>query len=465
MLRCRAALAGAILLMLSGPVEAGYDEARAAIARSDFGIALSEARKGAEAGDPRAQVLLGQMLLKGVGGKKDASEAARWFRAAAEKGNAVGQRELGGCYFAGDGAAKDPKEAAAWYRKAAEQRDTPAQLVSALLLLDGQGVAKDEPQAAGWARTAADSGFPPAQMLLSGLYRQGIGVQQDILQAYMWMSLAASAKEPKAAGAKRDLAKEMSKEQVKEGDQLAKAWRPSETKGAPQTAAVPPASAAATPAPPSAEPRLRGTGTGFTVSNQGHVLTNDHVVRACKSVRVRHPDESLSTAKILAGSRNDDLALLKVDKIGAVAPFRSDKDLRQGEQVVAFGFPLSGVLASSGNLTIGNVTALAGLRNDERFLQTSTPIQPGNSGGPLLDMNGRVVGVTTASISTLKASAATGGAVPQNVNFAIKGEVAAAFLEKQGVSVSTAGGSSRATKPADVGDRAKRFTVRVECLS
>jgi TPR repeat protein len=462
MFRCRVLLAVAALLVFCPPAVAGYDEARAAMARSDFGIALGEARKGAEAGDPRAQVLLGQMLLKGIGGKKDAKEAARWFRAAAEKGNATAQRELGGCYFGGDGVAKDPKEAAIWYRKAAEQKDAPAQLMLALLLLGGDGVAADEPQAAGWARTAAEGGFPPAQMLLAGLYRQGVGVQPDVVQAYVWMSLAASAKEPKAAGAKRDIAKEMSKEQVKEGDRLAKAWRPSEPKGSPQMAALAPAASAAA-APPAAE-RMRGTGTGFAVSAEGHVITNDHVVRSCKSVRVRHPDESLSPAKLLASARADDLALLKVDKVEAVAPFRSGRELRQGEQVVAFGFPLSGVLASSGNLTIGNVTALAGLRNDERFLQTSTPIQPGNSGGPLLDMNGRVVGVTTASISTLKASAATGGAVPQNVNFAIKGDVVAAFLEKHGVSVSTTGGSSRAIKPADVGDRAKRFTVRVECL-
>jgi S1-C subfamily serine protease len=450
----RAAMGWVVVLMVllaASPAPAGYEAAVQALERNDLKTALAEAREGAEQGDPRAQRLYGHMLLKGGGTKPNPKEGVRWLQAAAEKGDTIAERELGLAYLLGTGVAKDPREAARWYRSAAEKGDAPAQFVLAALYVEGRGVEKDDQESARWMRRAADQGYPTAQMALAGYFQKGIGLTRNLLQAYVWISLAAKAKEPKAAAMKKEIARELPAEQRKEGDRLAKAWRPAVE-----------SNEAASGVPPL---HLKGSGTGFAVSAEGHVMTNNHVVRGCKELRVRGRDEIPSAAKLVATSRADDLALLKIDKADAVAPFRSGKEIRPGEPVVAFGFPLSGVLASSGNLTLGHVTALAGMGNDERFLQISTPIQPGNSGGPLLDMSGRIVGVTTASISTLGAGRASGGAIPQNVNFAIKGEVAAAFLKKHGVPVVTTGGSSRAIKPADVGDRARRFTLRIECLA
>jgi len=430
-------------MLSAAPARAGYEAAVQALERNDLRAALREAREGAEQGDPRAQRLYGHMLLKGGGTRPNPAEGIRWLRSAAEKGDAIAQRELGAAYMAGTGVAKDLAEAAAWYRKAAEQHDAIAQFMMAVLHLSGEGAPKDDAESARWMLGAANQGEPFAQLALAGYYRKGIGVTPDPLQAYVWASLAAQAKEPKAAATKREIARELSPEQRKEGDRLAKAWRPAQ--GGAQQAAT-----------DALSPRLRATGTGFVVSAEGHVVTNEHVVRGCRRVQVRKLDESVASAQTLAMTRADDLALLKTDLVAeAVAPFRAGgRELRQGDQVVAFGFPLAGLLARSGNLTIGNITALSGYKDNERLLQTSASIQPGNSGGPLLDMNGRVVGVTSSSLERA-----------QNVNFAIKGEVTAAFLEKQGVAVTTTGGSSRAIKPADIGDRAKRFTVRVECLA
>ncbi|MBL8691693.1 MAG: trypsin-like peptidase domain-containing protein [Rhodospirillaceae bacterium] len=421
-------------LIVCAPVSADYQRAVDAIERDDLKTALREAQEGAEQGDPRAQRLYGYMLMNGKGTKADRAAGARWLRLAAENGDTVAQRELGAAYLGGLGVPKDPAEASRWFLQAAQKGDVIAQFMAAMLYRTGLGVAKDEAESARWLRKAAEQGDPSAQSVLAGYYRRGVGVEKDLLQAYVWISLAAKAKEPKAAAIKKEIAKDLTPEQKKEGDRQVRAWKP-----------APSASA-------SAETRLKGTGTGFVVSGQGHVVTNEHVVRGCQQLRVRGLDENLAPAKLVAASRQDDLALLKVEyKPAVVAPFRS-RELRPGDAVVAFGFPMSGLLASSGNLTVGNVTALVGTRNDERFLQTSTPIQPGNSGGPLLDMNGRVVGVTTSSIPSL-----------QNVNFAVKGGVAAVFLDKHGVAVADTGGSSRAMKAADVGARAKRFTVRIEC--
>ena len=126
-----------------------------------------------------------------------------------------------------------------------------------------------------------------------------------------------------------------------------------------------------------------------------------------------------------------------------------------------YGFPLFGALASQGNLTVGFVSALAGLGDDSRVMQISAPVQPGNSGGPLLDMSGNVVGVVTAKIDAIKVAELIGD-IPQNVNFAIKASVVRTFLDSHGINYGTEP-SDRALSSADVADRAKRFTVLVEC--
>jgi len=129
--------------------------------------------------------------------------------------------------------------------------------------------------------------------------------------------------------------------------------------------------------------------------------------------------------------------------------------------VVAVGFPLHGLLASSANVATGTVSALAGIGDDIRYLQISAPVQPGNSGGPLLDMSGNVVGVVVAKLDALRVAEATGD-IPQNVNFAIKDAVARSFLEAKGVEYETAA-SERELGAAEVGARAAAFMVLVEC--
>lgn len=133
-----------------------------------------------------------------------------------------------------------------------------------------------------------------------------------------------------------------------------------------------------------AELRVASTGTGFIISKIGHVLTNYHVVDGCKEVRAQIPAGDAAVTPIAARDPRNDLALLKLSSPPAMsaATFRDGQIVRQGDSVVAVGFPLHGVLASGANLTTGTVSALAGIGDDTRFLQISAPVQPGNSGGP-----------------------------------------------------------------------------------
>ncbi len=223
---------------------------------------------------------------------------------------------------------------------------------------------------------------------------------------------------------------------------------------------APSTSVAATPAPEQKPKAKGGSGTGFFVGKDGTVLTNAHVVEDCSVVTVAPDGGGPLPARIIANDRTNDLALLKIDyKPQKVAGLRIG--IRLGEPVAAFGFPLSSVLASTGNFTLGNVTALAGLGDDTRHIQVSAPVQPGNSGGPLLDDKGNVVGIVTYKLNALKTAAASGD-IPQNVNFAVKASAAASFLESNRIAMEP-GTASAVLAPADIADHAKTVSVFVTC--
>ncbi len=215
------------------------------------------------------------------------------------------------------------------------------------------------------------------------------------------------------------------------------------------------------PTPQPAETTL-SFGTAFFVA-PNLLLTNNHVVRECKvPIKVRYPDRPWHPAELSGFDETNDLALLHTDMPHlSAASFRSG--LRLGDTVASYGFPYAGLLSSSGNFTVGHVTSLSGISDDTRFLQTSTPIQPGNSGGPLLDMSGNVVGVVDAQLNALAMMQAN-SSLPQNVNFAIQVPIVVNFLSAKGVSPPLETSNAPGTLTAsDVAGLAKRFTVQVFC--
>jgi hypothetical protein len=205
-------------------------------------------------------------------------------------------------------------------------------------------------------------------------------------------------------------------------------------------------------------------GSGVVIGSHGEILTNAHVVKDCTQITVRSPSGDHLAAHLIAIDDKNDLAVVSgLASLSSAAAFRDLTPVRAGEAVVAMGYPLSGLLATTANLSLGNVSALAGLHDDPRYLQISAPVQAGNSGGPLLDSSGHLIGVVTAKLNAALIAAYTGD-IPQNVNFALKADVARAFLDSKGIAYRTER-SGRNLSAADVGDIARAFTVRIECVS
>ena len=229
--------------------------------------------------------------------------------------------------------------------------------------------------------------------------------------------------------------------------------------------AAAPTAPGTTPTPPAAQPNpgvRAASGTGFLVAAE-RVMTNQHVVAGCDRLLVRGPDgRSLAAVPPAQVDQRLDLALLRVPGLtGPVLSFRSNP-VRRGEGVVAYGFPLAGLLSSDPKLTRGEINGLAGLGDDQNQFQISAPVQPGNSGGPLLDMQGNVVGVVVSKLNAQRVAQRTGD-IAQNINFAVKGERAAAFLRATGVPPATAESRGPDRSAADVGEIAGRSTVFIRC--
>ena len=209
--------------------------------------------------------------------------------------------------------------------------------------------------------------------------------------------------------------------------------------------------------------RAVSSGTGFVVAAR-RIMTNHHVIDGCAEVAARLADGRELPARVLASDATRDLALLSTEaEAGPILLFRSAGAYRRGEGVVTYGFPLAGLLSSGPTLTTGEVSALAGLADNPRHIQISAPVQPGNSGGPLLDMRGQVIGVVVSKLNAGQIARQTGD-IPQNVNFAVKHTEALDFLREQNVAV-TPGPANDAPRAADaVGEVAHPSTLFLRCL-
>ena len=202
-----------------------------------------------------------------------------------------------------------------------------------------------------------------------------------------------------------------------------------------------------TPAPvtrPEPKRSASSSGTGIVVRSDGLVLTNAHVVDGCTDLRI---DGRPATLRNVSA---------KALPYAAFAPEAAGLN----SDVTVLGYPLSGLLGGL-NVTRGAVSAVTGLSGDSITMQITAPVQPGNSGGPVVDDKGQVVGVVVSKLDAQRLAERIGD-IPQNVNFAIRGGVAKRYLRMNGVRHTERSGA-QPLSPVTLAETAKAFTTFIEC--
>jgi len=381
---------------------------------------FEEIKAKAEKGDAEAEFNLGNHYSKFDSGvPTDAAEAAKWYRKAAEQNYAKAQYELGLCYRTGVGVPEDDVEAVKWLCKAAEQNNPEAQDQLALCYDYGHGVPRNDAEAAKWYRKAAEQNDVFAQENLGMCYSVGRGVPKDYVEAYKWLNLAQSQDAGEPSKTSREwlasFVEYMTPEQIAEAQKLCRGFSlrektPRSSSGSSASAESPTAS-----------------GTGFFITEDGYLISNYHVVKDAVKVRLLTSAGTLD-AKVVQEDAANDVALLKTEGNFSPLPVMSSRKVQLGNTVATVGFPNITLQGFAPKLAKGEIAALSGAGDDARYFQISVPVQPGNSGGALVDDRGNVVGIVSAKLDVATALAAS-GSLPENVNYAVKSSFLLSFLE------------------------------------
>ena len=207
-----------------------------------------------------------------------------------------------------------------------------------------------------------------------------------------------------------------------------------------------------TPESSTLTPPQSGTGSGFFVSKLGHIITNAHVVKGCNRVTVGDNANKQVPSDVVNTDRRNDLALLKLSTLEmasaeskaliqklsiTVMPLATNgllrsEDVRLGEKVLVAGYPFGDFISNTVKVTTGVISSTRGAGDDSGQFQLDAAIQPGNSGGPIYDYGGNIVGVVVSQLNKMKMAEAT-GSIPENQNFGIKASTVRQFLESSGL--------------------------------
>jgi TPR repeat protein len=366
---------------------------------------------------------LGLMYANGRGVSKDDNVAVALYQKACDAHFGVGCTNLGFMYDNGRGVTKDQARAAALFDTACDQGSAVACRNLGLAYANARGVVRDDQRAAMLYRRACNDALAAACTNLGYFYSAGRGVPKDSAQSVQLFQRACQ-------GGDRLGCTELSAA-LANGKTLPDSVAASALGGAQAPAAAPPPVSMAPPTPPSST--MLEFGTAFAVSSSGLFMTAYHVVEGATDVVLRCAGGKTYPVTISAKAPLVDLAVLQTrDKITGQTflPLAMEGSPSLGQHVFTIGYPAPTMLGAEPKYTEGTVSSLQGLKGDASFLQVSVPIQPGNSGGALLDERGRVIGVVVSAAAPAAFLQNT-GTLPQNVNWAVKVALASPLLSAQ----------------------------------
>ena len=193
------------------------------------------------------------------------------------------------------------------------------------------------------------------------------------------------------------------------------------------------------------------SGTGFLVSNEGHIVTNHHVIDQCKIVKINFKGDE-KEGQILAVDKTNDLAIIKANINQEEFFSVSNKDVVLLQDIIVAGYPLGKNVSSAIKIHKGSVTALAGYGDNYSNFQTDATINQGNSGGPVIDLKGNVVGVAVALLSV---------EAGQNIFFAVKSSTLKTFANSNSIIFSQPSNLKKSNQ--QLGELVTNSTVYLEC--
>ncbi len=459
-------------ISLNGVAYADFNNGLKAYQARDYATALKEWEPLAEQGHTSAQYNLGRMYEKGEGVPQNYKQAVNWYLKAAKQGNTKVWSPLSTFYALGLGVNQDDSKAIFWQRKAVDKMKSAYShlpgaaergLAISFLLLWSSEVHSDDniktlplqtiflKESVRWFKLSADLGNVISQGRMAEKYKYGgQGFPQDYVLSYMWANIVAS------TGYKEigftdvgyfidELKKVMTPYQISRAQELSRNWEQKES-----------GKTSTTNKTPKQKEHYSSSGTGFRVDKKGMLITNYHVVKGCSDVKVNGNKVVVKSTD----SRND-LALLQGSPSSLIPYFRAGRSVRLGDDIIIAGYPLQSVLGSGLNVTTGTVASLSGLGNNTSRMQITAPINSGNSGGPVFDNSGRIVGVVVSKINTTKAREILGEDI-QGANFAIKGSVVRSFLDMNDVDYEVSS-SNKNMSTADIAENAKEYTALIKC--
>ena len=200
------------------------------------------------------------------------------------------------------------------------------------------------------------------------------------------------------------------------------------------------------------------SGSGFAISKDGYILTNNHVISGCQALNI-HTNGKLLPARIIAKDPINDLALIKGNFKPQTVFYINSSSPRLLDDIYVAGYPFGYAVSSSIKMTTGIISSLSGIGNNTANMQIDAAVQPGNSGGPVVDKKGNVVGVAVAKLD-VQAAFENFGAIPENTNFAIKSSTARTFAESNNISLI----KKNAYKGSDLGSYIENGTYYLSCM-
>jgi len=298
---------------------------------------------------------------------------------------ATAQRKLAEAYKYGYGVIKNPKTAFEYFRKSAFLGDAGSQLSLVQAYLSGSGVVPSTAAALVWVYANRATGGTISDQLLSSMEKEFNNTDLSEIRA--------AAREVASTIEKNKSSAKMASEQAPE------------SRG------------------------IKASGTGVIISSAGLVITAAHVVKNAKRIEVCLSTGNQQATTVEVDSRND-LAVLRIGGSGyPAAPIIPSKEVKLGQSVFTIGFPNTDIQGSSPKFTKGEISSLSGMQDEPTQWQISVPVQSGNSGSPLFDEAGNVVGVVVSKLNALE-TAKTTGDLAQNVNYAVKNAYLIPMMEK-----------------------------------